>query len=129
MKKKILIISAIVLVAIAVVGYNIIYKDHRDIKTEEAEFTLTAASLSSEFLADETKATAKYADKTLVVTGKVTSLDKASGTVTIDEILSATMLDKTANVAEQSQVKVKGRFVGYDDLLGELKMDQVTLIK
>ena len=51
MKKKILIISAIVVVAVGIIGYNIIYKDHRNIKTEEAEFTLTAAQISSEFSA------------------------------------------------------------------------------
>jgi hypothetical protein len=129
MKKKILIISALILVAAIVVGYNILYKDHRDIKTEQAEFTLTANKLFAEFSANELQATAKYADKTIVVTGKVTSIDKASGTVSIDEILSATMLDKSTEVATQSQVKIKGRFVGFDDLLGELKMDQVTLIK
>jgi hypothetical protein len=129
MKKKILIISALILVVIAVVGYNIIYKEHRDIKTEQVEFTLTAGKLFNEFSANESQATAKYADKTIAVTGKVTSVDKASGTVSIDEILSATMLDKTGDVPQKQQVKIKGRFVGYDDLLGELKMDQVTLIK
>ena len=129
MKKKILIISALILVAAVVVGYNIIYKDHRDIKTEEAEFTLTANKLFAEFSANEPQATAKYADKTIVVSGQVTSVDKASGTVTIDEIVSATMLDKSADVPEKSQVKIKGRVVGFDDLLGELKMDQVTIIK
>lgn len=128
MKKKILIIVVIVLAAIAVVGYNIIYKDHRDIKTEQADFTLTAVSLSDEFSADETKATARYADKTLIVTGDVTDFDKSSGTLMIDGIISATMLEKSVGVTRQS-VKIKGRFVGYDDLLGELKMDQVTIIK
>jgi hypothetical protein len=26
-------------------------------------------------------------------------------------------------------IKIKGRFVGYDDLLEELKMDQVSILK
>jgi len=129
MKKKILIVAGLILLVIAVVGYNIIYKNHRDIKTEEAEFTLTAATLSAEFAANESQATAKYADKTIVVTGKVTGFDEASGTLMLDEILSATLLDKTTTVNQQTQVKIKGRFVGYDDLLGEMKMDQVTIIK
>jgi len=129
MKRKTFIIAAILLIAIVVVGYNIIYKDHRDIKTEEAEFTLTASQLSGEFSANESAATAKYADKTISVSGMVTAFDKVSGTLTLDEILSATLLDKNANVPIKSPVKIKGRLVGYDDLLGELKMDQVTLTK
>ncbi len=129
MKKKGLIIAVIILVAIAVVGYNIIYKDHRDIKTEEAEFTLTASQLSSEFSENESRATAKYADKTIVVSGLVTGFDKDSGTLMVDDILSATLLDKKIDIPEKKPITIKGRFVGYDDLLGELKMDQVTLIK
>jgi len=128
MKKKILLFAAIILVAVAVVGYKILYKAHRDIKTEEAEFTLTATALSTEFSENEAAATARYADKTIVVSGAVTAYDAASETLTLDGILSATMLENVA-VENASQVKVKGRFVGYDDLLGELKMDQVTLIE
>lgn len=129
MKKKLFIIIPVVLIIIAIAGYKMLYKEHRDISSEEAEFTLTATALLNEFTSNESQANAKYADKTIVVSGKVTAVDAASGTVTIDEILSATLKDKTQQPAGQSTVTVKGRFVGYDDLLGELKMDQVTITK
>jgi hypothetical protein len=33
------------------------------------------------------------------------------------------------DIQPQKLVKIKGRFVGYDDLMEELKMDQCILIK
>ena len=126
-KKGLVIVLAVIAVGIFV-GYKYIYKDHRDIATEEAEFTMAVADIQKEFTANDSLANAKYADKTIVISGKVTAVDAASNTVTVDEKLSATMKDKAPEIKPQQQVKIKGRFVGYDDLLEELKMDQVTLI-
>jgi ribosomal protein L18E len=130
MKKKLLIaIPAIIAIGIFA-GYKFIYKEHRDISAEEAEFSLTTPTLKKEFAESDSLANAKYADKTIVVTGKVTAIDAASHSITVDESLSATMKEKnTADATVGQPVKIKGRLVGYDDLLEELKMDQVSIIK
>lgn len=129
MRKKIILGVLLVILVVAFAGYKMIYKEHRDIATEEAEFTLSADALQKEFTANDSLANVKYADKTILVSGKATAFDAASNTVTVDEILSATLKDKTEPITIQSPITIKGRFVGYDDLLGELKMDQVSLIK
>lgn len=129
MRKKIILGVLFVILAISFAAYKIIYKEHRDIAMEKAEFTLSADALQKEFTANDSLANVKYADKTILVSGKATAFDAASNTLTVDEVLSATLKDKTVPVAAQTPVTIKGRFVGYDDLLGELKMDQVTLIK
>jgi hypothetical protein len=129
MKKKLLVVVPVLIAVGLFAGYKFIYKEHRDISTEEAEFTLTVPTLQNEFTQSDSLANAKYADKTIVVTGKVTAADAASNTITIDGKLSATLKDKITGDQLQKPVKIKGRFVGYDDLLEELKMDQVTIIK
>lgn len=130
MKKKILLLLAVVVVSGVFFGYKFLYHGHRDVSNEDASFTLTVKKLQEEFTANDSLANAKYADKTIGISGKITAIDVASNTITVDEKLSATMKGKLpAGVKPQETVKIKGRFVGYDDLLEELKMDQVTLTK
>ncbi|MBT8254483.1 MAG: hypothetical protein KJN68_10965, partial [Bacteroidia bacterium] len=68
MKRKWLILLGLGLL-ITLLIYNYIYKEHRDISSEQAEFMVTADLLLGEFEADDQKATAKYLNKTIQVEG------------------------------------------------------------
>jgi len=129
MKKKIMIVLAIS----AVLGcglYFYMYKGHRDIATENADFTLTVAQLQQQFATDATNASKQYADKTIAVSGAITAIDAANHSVAIDEKLSVVFNDSVLmGITEHQKVKVKGRFVGYDDLLEEFKMDQAAVVE
>lgn len=127
MKKKWLIIIPLLIAVGLFAGYKYVYKDHRDIAAEEAEFTLKVSDLQKAFTENDSLANAKYADKTIVVSGKVTSTDNEARTITLDDKLSATMSQQPKSATPGQLVTIKGRFVGYDDLLEELKMDQVTI--
>jgi len=130
MKRNKWILILVILVLAGVFGYNYIYKSHRDISKEEASFSITVGTLMTEFAADETKANEKYLDKTIAINGKVTSIDTESNLIVMDEVLSATLLEKTNQEIEKGQtITIKGRFIGYDELLDEFKMDQASLIK
>jgi len=129
MKKKIIFAFAIITAGCAFAAYKFLYREHRDISTENATFSISVKTLEQEFLANDSLANAKYADKTIEVNGKITNTDAASNSITIDEKLEAVLSVKDKNLQLQQQVHIKGRFVGYDDLLGELKMDQVSLLK
>lgn len=127
-KKVLLILSFIVLVAFCYINFYV-YKDHRDINSESASFTVSVTKLHDEFLKDANTGTKKYADKTIETYGSITSLDLESNTIVLDKKLSVTMVDKISNDFKVDQkIKIKGRFVGYDDLLEELKMDQSTIL-
>jgi len=128
MKKRIIFAFVIIIVGCAFAAYTVLYKEHRDISSENATFTLSVKTLEQEFLANDSLANAKYSDKTIEVKGKITNIDATSSSITIDEKLEAVLTVKNSLQLEQ-KVHVKGRFVGYDDLLGELKMDQVSLLK
>ncbi|MFY0482400.1 OB-fold protein [Flavobacterium sp. PLA-1-15] len=127
MKNKILIFIGIVLVASAAV-YFYAYKGHRDIASESADFKMSVSGLSKEFSENDSLANSKYADKTVEIYGKVSNLDASSHTIIVDEKLSVVFLDSILpKINANDSIKVKGRFVGYDDLLEEFKVDQATL--
>lgn len=129
MKKK-LIVVFITLVVLLFIVYKFVYKEHRDISSEDASFTLTSSQLKQEFALSGSLANSKYADKTIQVEGKVTAVDRTNNSIMVDGNLSAVLKEPvTSEIRINKEIKLKGRFVGYDDLLEELKMDQVSIIK
>jgi len=127
MKKKLLIILIIVVVA-AFFGYKYVYKSHRDIATEEAVYTVTVPELFAEFQKNDSLANAKYLDKTVEVHGKISNIDMQNKIITVDEKLSARFTKGIqAGLQPQSSITLKGRIVGFDDLLEEIQFDQCTI--
>ena len=126
--KKIILIVVLLIAVIGTGLYFYMYQDHRDIATEDASFSLTVKDLQTEFGANDSLANKKYLDRTIEVYGKISSLDVASNAVVIDEKLSAIFKAKISKeLAVGASIKIKGRFIGYDDLLEEFKVDQVTV--
>ncbi len=127
MKKKILIAGILIIGLLSIGVYFYMYKDHRDIATEEAKFVMTVKDLQAQFVSDAVGANAKYLDKTIEVSGVVTSIDIASHSVVLDEKLSAVFKDSVlSGINLHNSIKIKGRFLGYDDLLEELKLDEAS---
>lgn len=117
------------IILLGVGGFLYIYKTHRDISSEKQDFTSTAKVISLEFLSNENKANAKYLDKTIEIKGTITSIDLVTKSIVIDEKLFATFADTIPKSFQVSSIIiVKGRFVGYDGLLEEMKMDQCVII-
>lgn len=129
MKKKI-IIGFVILVVLVFGIFKYIYKSHRDISSEEANFTVTVSSLNNEFKLSDSLTLIKYRDKTINLSGKVSSIDAASKSIVIDEKMNAVFTDSLPNGIQLNQpISIKGRFIDYDDLLEEFKMDQVSILK
>jgi len=127
MKKKIILIF-LVLTVVLIVAYRYVYKEHRDITTEEGDYRSTAKDIFSEFQKGEFNANTKYLDKTIEITGTISSVDFDSNSIVIDENLFATFKDKIPSTLQpNSKIKIKGRLIGYDGLMEELKMDQCIL--
>jgi tRNA_anti-like len=124
---------ALLLIVFAVIGFGLyfyMYKNHRDIATESPNYSITVNDLQSEFNKDIALSNKKYLDKTIEVSGKITSIDLPNHYIVIDTKMTAFFNDSIFNkVSLQKQVKIKGRFLGYDDLLEEFKMDQISLSK
>lgn len=127
MKKYIVILLVLFLIAFSFYRYT--YKNHRDIKTEAADFVLTSKDLRNQFLRGTASEVEKqYLNKTIEIKGIVTEINNSN--LTLDEIVFCQFLNElSSSINKHNQVKIKGRFIGYDDLLEQIKLDQCLVIK
>lgn len=117
----------IVLIIAVIIGYNYVYKEHRNIETENAEFSIKSIEIINEFALNIDFSTQKYLNKTIEVSGTITEIGK--GTLTMNTTIFCYMNDSIINdLFLNKQVTIKGRFIGYDELLEELKIDQASII-
>ena len=126
--KKITIGILLVVLSAGAGIYFYMYKGHRDIAKEDSAFILKVSELTQQYSAAVGATNKKYLDKTIEVAGTITAIDTSNHSVVIDEKLSAVFKDSVLpNFSVRKAIKIKGRFIGYDDLLEEFKMDQVSL--
>ncbi len=120
------VIVFVILIIIIVIGYNYIYQDHRNVTEEQASYSISALKISEEFFNNPVTSEKKYLNKTITISGLVTAIHKNNLTLNTKVFC---MLTKTQFSKINSKIKVKGRFIGYDDLLEEIKLDQCHIIK
>ena len=119
---------ALVLLSAIVVLYFYVYQSHRDIDAEKVAFETSVSELSQRFINNPDSSTVTYADQTISIYGNVTALDLKQNTITLDNKLIATTSKEEINRAKTGElVKLKGRFIGYDELFNELRMDQCII--
>lgn len=125
-KKNILLgVISLVLLICFFLGYLFFSPSHRDIKKETASFEVSSKALGSAFKNDPATANTKYLDKTLVVSGTVTDIDEH--TLVLDHVVLV-RLESPGPVKKNTFVRVKGRCIGYDDLLEEVRLEQCHLL-
>ncbi|WP_140485463.1 OB-fold protein [Flavobacterium sp. GSA192] len=129
MNKKIRYGILILLVA-AIAIYNYTYQEHRDISSEKATYTISIPTLKKEFATNDSLAFAKYQDQTIELTAKITTIDTENKAVILDNKVFATFNDSLPkDIVSGKKIKIKGRFLGYDELLEEFKIDQSSIIR
>jgi hypothetical protein len=129
MRKKLEIIG-ILFVVILLVAISINYVFHggaRDLASEKVAFTVSSKDIILEFASNVTSATKKYSDKAISISGKVTAV--SDSIITIDQTIICNFKSPDSNIKKEQSISVKGRLVGFDDLMGELKLDQCSINK
>lgn len=127
MKNKIiigLIVGVFALVGLGV--YKYLNKPHRNVLESKVDIALNAVEILTDFQNNSSQANQKYLNKIIVVSGEV--INQESDNVTIDPGVTCYFL--VSNDEELfGELKIKGRCIGYDELLEVVKLDQCTLIK
>jgi len=125
--RKYWILLAILILAVFI-GYNYLYKNHRNIEGENAQFALTAKQIHSEFNSNAEVSQNKYLNETIEISGLVSEFSENE--ITLDGKVFCQFSDKISQPGLQlnSKINIKGRFIGYDDLLEQVKLDQCTII-
>ncbi|WP_333600337.1 OB-fold protein [Flavobacterium sp.] len=109
----------------AIKNYMVNNIGKRDIKSETTAFTLTSTDIVAEFTSNTEASNKKYLEKPVAVSGTVTSVKDKE--VILDNTVNCNFLVADATLKNGQKVTIKGRVVGYDDLLGEVKLDQCNL--
>lgn len=127
-KLKYVFWGLLVVILLLVLGYFYMYKEHRDIGEERPDFSTTTVRLNQEYQEDIEAATMKYLDKIIELEGKVTDVE--SDNFTLDDVVlcyadSITM----SRVKLNATLIIKGRSIGYDELLEYIKLDFITIMK
>ena len=128
---KIKLFFALLVISLAATAfiYFYVYKQHRNISSEQPLYELSSKDLISQFSSNKELSNIKYVDQTISIYGKITSLDLKTNTIIIDDKIVAVLLkDQVQFFSVGKQITVKGRLVGFDDLFEEIKMDQTSIV-
>ena len=125
--RKYWIFIAILVAVTVIIGYNYIYKDHRNIEGEKAQYSLTAQQIHSEFMDDVAVSQKKYLNKTIEISGTVSEINETEITLEDKVFCQFSQQITEKDIQLDSKIIVKGRFIGFDDLLEQIKMDQCII--
>lgn len=124
--KKTKIIILIALLSISLFGissyYYVMYGGARNLSNEETSFIVSSKNISNEFAANIEIANKKYLEKAIAIKGTITKI--TGNEVIIDDIIICNLKELDPSLIKNQVITLKGRVVGYDDLMGELKLDQ-----
>ena len=130
LQKKIIIFLAFFAIGFAVTFFAIRYYIYnggkRDIQSEAAEFRLNSKDIAAEFTTNSEDATKKYSNKTILVSGKITEVNATE--IVLDETVRCILKSNPTHKVGET-VSIKGRLVGFDDVFGQVKLDDCSIIK
>ena len=125
--KCLIILTIGFLIAFFLIRYYVKNGGRRVIADETPEYQISAKEIASEFASNTSVSNKKYLEKSILITGEVTSINENE--VIVDNSVNCSFLTISDNIKKDQKVLVKGRVVGYDDLMGEVKIDQCSLSK
>lgn len=126
MKRKI-IATALIITVFGICGYYYVwYGGARNVSAEEAVFNVSSKSIIAEFDSDIDKSNTKYLEKAIAVKGIVSKITQKQ--VIIDNTIVCDLKESDPSIKKGQLVILKGRVVGYDDLMGEIKLDGCSVV-
>ena len=137
MNRNIFIGFFVVLLILVVSVVYVFNKPHRNVVDAKPQYSLSLDEMHDEFLADEEKAGQKYFDKVVELKGTLSALNmgengrynfllEESVRTASGEIIE--LNDEELNLVGE-EVKIKGLYIGYENLLEEIQLSECTIVK
>ena len=127
MKKtiRILLILIVLLCIGGVFGYFwLMHSGGRDVPSEVSSYVISEKELTDAFHSDALSAEKKFLEKAITVSGKISGV---KGTEVVLGKSVVCSFSSNTFVKTDEKIIVKGRLIGYDDLMDEIRLDQCTL--
>lgn len=123
------VIAALLLVVSAGIYfyYGFLFKEARNIESENPDFSIAATKLLTDYNSNPEKADVLYLNKTIEITGRVTK--ETDSVIILENTVFCLLTKKINDKLINNKVTVKGKCIGYDELFQEVKLDQCTIIK
>ena len=116
-------ILAVVILTAGLV-YKTIYKPHVGIEDRELKFTGTTSELLKKVQEDPSL----WQDVAVQLSGKVTEAEAKGFTLDQSVYCQLDFISTFQKIKPGDPIVIKGRVIGYDDLLEELKLDQTIIL-
>ncbi len=123
LKRNKLLVVVIILIAGGYSVYNYAYKPHKTIEELAIDFN----GNSKYFLQKASQNFANWNTKIVEISGEITAKDKNGFTLNNQIYCQLKNIENNSSIKENQNIKIKGRVIGYDDLLDELKLEQCIL--
>ena len=120
-KNKLIILVIVIGLGVGLSAYNYIMKPPTTIEAKKVDFKGNADT----FITMVQENASAWLDKVVILEGVITSKDDSG--ITINNQIYCQFKDRLKIGSAQQKLKIKGRFIGYDDLLEEIKLDQCII--
>lgn len=124
-KNKLLLLIPVLLIAIATLAYSMMYKPHKTTEEQDAVFTGAVGDFQNQLNMDAQK----WQNAIVELNGPVTEIDGKGVMLNGNSYCQFSEPAQLSGIQQNQQIKIKGRFIGYDELLEEIKLDQCILVK
>lgn len=133
MKIRYITIATVIVLLLGIagfLGYGYMYAPHRDVAQEKAAAVISATALQEQF-ANLNGTQGTWADEVIEVHGWVSNVEQET-TIIVDNRVLVDLTPEHQHLAKTlasgTKIAIKGRCVGYDDLLEIVKIDQAVLL-
>ena len=120
----------LVFIVLLMIVYAVWNKPHKNYSNTKPNIIIDSSNFINEFKANATIATEKYLNQIILVKGNVT--DRLTKSVVLNNgivcTLDSSSLKALGLIQINNDVSIKGRFVGFDDLFEEIRLDHCFIM-
>ena len=117
-------------ILLLIIVYAVWNKPHKNYSNTKPNIIINSSNFINEFKANATIATEKYLNQIILVNGNVT--DRLNKSVVLDNGIVCSLDSSSLEALELIQINdkgiIKGRFVGFDDLFEEIRLDHCFIM-
>ena len=120
----------LIFIVLLIIVYAVWNNPHKNYSNTEPNITIDSSNFINEFKTNSTLATEKYLNQIILVSGNVT--DTLTKSVVLNNGIVCTFdslsLKALGLIQINNEVSIKGRFVGFDDLFEEIRLDHCFIM-
>ena len=120
----------LVFIVLLIIVYAVWNKPHKNYSNTKPNIIIDSSNFINEFKTNSTLSTEKYLNQVILINGNVT--DRLTKSVVLNNgivcTLDSSSLKALGLIQINNDVSIKGRFIGFDDLFEEIRLDHCFIM-